>query len=128
MYGNRLANTRAALLAEITRIQYNSSGILEHKSKMDALQIKLIEASHPVPEPLYLNFFVNSLPEEFDAIINTINFDKDMVDKVVSNLCQIETKRGLRTTEGSAFSVTKKKFQKSGPHKELRMVQKGNCR
>ena len=49
-------------------------------------------------------------------ITNTIDFDKDTVDKVVSNLRQIETKRGLgTTTEGSVFSVTKKKFQKSGP-------------
>ena len=116
VYGNRLANTRAALLAEITRVQYDSSGILEHKSKMNALRLKLIEAGHPVPEPLYLNFFINYLPEEFDVVTNTIDFDKDMVDKVVSNLRQIETKRGLcTTTEGSAFAVVKKKFQKSGP-------------
>ena len=116
VYRNRLVNTRAALLAEITHVQYDGSEILEHKSKMDALQIKLIEAGHPVPEPLYLNFFINLLPEEFDAITNTIDFDKDTVDKVVSNLCQIETKRGLHTTEGSASSVMKKKFQKSGPN------------
>lgn len=113
VYGNRLANTRAALLAEITRVQYDGSGILEHKSRMDALRMKLTEAGHPVAEPLYLNFFVNSLPEEFDAITNTINYDTDTVDKVVSNLRQIETKRGLRTaTEGSAFAVTKGKQQK----------------
>ena len=37
VYGNRLANTRAALLTEITHVQYDSSGILECKSKMDAL-------------------------------------------------------------------------------------------
>ena len=85
--------------------------LFRSKSKMDALRLKLIEAGHPVPEPLYLNFFVNSLLEEFDAVTNTIDFNKDMVDKVVSNLHQIETKRGFHTTtEGSAFAVTKKKF------------------
>jgi len=60
---------------------------------MDALQMKLTEAGHPVLESLYLNFFVNSLPEEFDVITNTIDFNKDMVDKVVSNLRQIEMKK-----------------------------------
>lgn len=37
---------------------------------------------------LYLNIFVNSLPEEFqvEAIVNTIDYGTDTVDKVVSNL------------------------------------------
>jgi gag-polypeptide of LTR copia-type/Pol polyprotein, beta-barrel domain len=113
MYGTRLANTRATLLAEITRTQYDGSGILEHKSKMDALRMKLTEAGHITPEPLYLNFFANSLPEEYDAIVNTIDFETDMVDKVVCNLHQIETKRGLDTTEGSVFAMLKKNQPKT---------------
>jgi gag-polypeptide of LTR copia-type/Zinc knuckle len=113
VYGSRLANTKAALLAELSRAQYDGSGILEHKSKMDALRMKLTEAGHHIPESLYLNFFVNSLPEEFDAIVNTIDYNMDTVDKVVSNLRQIETKRGLRTVEGSAFSTLKRKQSKT---------------
>ena len=70
--------------------------------------MKLIEAYCPIPEPLYLNLFINSLPEEFDVLVNTIDYDMDMVNKVVSSL-QIETKRGLYTTEGSAFAMLKKK-------------------
>ena len=62
------------LLAETTHVQYDSKGILEHKSKMDALCMKLMEAGHPVPEPLYLNFFVNFLPTEFDVLVNTIDY------------------------------------------------------
>ena len=116
VYRNRLVNITAALFAEITHVQYDGSGILVHKSKRDALWLKLIEAGHPVLEPLYFNFFVNLPPGEFDVITNTIDFDKDTVDKVVSNLHQIETKRGLHTTtEGSTFAVMKKKFQKYRP-------------
>ena len=70
-----------------------------NKSKMDALCMKLIEAGHPVPEPLYLDLFINSLPEEFDVSVNTIDYDMDMVNKVVSSL-QIETKRGLIPQKG----------------------------
>ena len=48
------------------------------------LYMKLREAGHPVLEPLYLNFFINSLPKEFNVSVNTIDHDMDLVDKVVS--------------------------------------------
>ena len=98
VYGNRLANTRASLLGEITHIQYDVSRIMEHKSRMDSLCLKLIEAGHPILEPLYLSFFVNSLPEEYDAITNTINWDNDMVAELVSNLHQVEIRKGMHST------------------------------
>jgi hypothetical protein len=60
VYGNWLESTRASLLGEITHIQYDSSWIMEHKSRMDSLHLRLIEAGHPVLEPLYLSFFVNT--------------------------------------------------------------------
>jgi hypothetical protein len=110
VYGNCLVNTRASLLGEITHIQYDGSGIMEHKSRMDSLRLRLIEAGHPVLEPLYLSFFVNTLPEEFDAVTNTIDWDHDTVVELVSNLRQVEIRKGLCTaTEGSAFAVAKKK-------------------
>ena len=80
-YGNRLANTQAALLVEISHIQYDGAGILEHKSKMDALCMKLTKAGNPIPDSMYLNFFINLLPEELDT-----------VEEVVSNLRQVEMK------------------------------------
>jgi hypothetical protein len=107
---------RALQLGEITHIQYDSSGIMEHKSRMDSLHLRLIEAGHPLLEPLYLSFFVNTLPEEFDAISNTIDWDNDTVEELVSNFHQVEIRKGLcTTTEGSAFVVaTKKQQQKPG--------------
>jgi gag-polypeptide of LTR copia-type len=89
VYGNRLANARASLLGEITHIQYDGSRIMGHKSRMDSLRLRLIEAGHPVLEPLYLSFFVNTLPGEFDAITNTIDWDNDTVAELVSNLRQV---------------------------------------
>ena len=109
MYGNRLANTRVALLAEITRAHYDGAGILEHKSRMDLLLMKLTEAGNPIPDSLYLNFFVNSLPEEFEALVNTVNYDLDTVEEVVSNIHQMEIKKSLRTEhEGTAFATQKR--------------------
>lgn len=99
VYRKHLADTRVFLLAEIANAQYDGTGILEHKSNMDVLRMKLIEGGYPVPDSLYLDFFVKSLPEEYDMITITINYDTDTVDKVVNNLHQIETRRSLRTGE-----------------------------
>ena len=109
MYGNRLANTRVALLAEITRARYEGAGILEHKSRMDSLHMKLTEAGNPIPNSLYLNFFVNSLPEEFDVLVNMVNYDLDTVEEVVSNIRQMEIKKSLHTEhKGTAFATQKR--------------------
>jgi hypothetical protein len=91
--------------------------------------LRLIEAGHPVLEPLYLSFFVNTLPEEFDVITNTINWDNDMVEELVSNLCQVEIRKGLHTaTEGSAFAVAKKKKkQQQKPGLTLALTSQGAC-
>ena len=83
--GNRLANTGATLLMEISHIWYDGAGILEHKSKMDALHMKLTKAGNPIPNSMYLNFFINSLPEEFNALVS-VNYELDTVEEVVSNL------------------------------------------
>ena len=98
---------------EISHIQYDGAGILKHKSKMDALHMKLTEAGNPIPDSMYLNFFINSLPEELDPLISLVNYELDTVEEVVSNLHQVEMKQGLCTAaEGSAFTVTKAKPQK----------------
>ena len=98
---------------EITHIQYDGVGILEHKSKMDALCMKHTEAGNPIPETMYLNFFIDSLPEEYDPLVSTVNYELDTVEEVVSNLRQVEMKQGFCTAaEGSAFSVTEAKPQK----------------
>ena len=83
---DRLANTWAALLVEIMHIWYDGAGILEHKSKMDVLHMKLTEARNPIPDSMYLNFFINSLPEEYDSLVSTVNYKLDTVEEVVSNL------------------------------------------
>ena len=94
-------------------IRYDGAGILEHKSKIDALHMKLTKAGNPIPDSMYLNFFINSLPEEYDPLVSTVNYKLDTVEEVVSNLSQVEMKQGLHTTaEGSAFAVTKAKPQK----------------
>ena len=86
MYGNRLANTRVNLLARITHACYGGAGILEHKEKMDSLRRKLKEASNFISNSLYLNFFINSLPEEFDVLVNMVNYDLETVEEVLSNI------------------------------------------
>ena len=92
VYGNRLSNTKASLPAEITFACYDSAGILEHKAKMDSLHMKLTKAGNPAPDSLYLNFFFNTLPEEFDTLVNTVNYNLDTAEEVVSNIHQMEIK------------------------------------
>ena len=118
MYGNRLTNTRVALLAEITCACYNGAGILEHKSRMDSLHMKLTEAGNPIPDSLYLNFSINSLPEEFDVLVNMVNYDLDTVEEVVSNIHQMETKKLFLCTEneGTAFATQKRAHVVRTPH------------
>ena len=86
MYGNRLANTRVTLLARITHACYSGAGILEHKAKMDSLRRKLTEAGNFISNSLYLKFFINSLPEEFDMLVNMVNYDLETVEEVLSNI------------------------------------------
>jgi hypothetical protein len=51
---------------------------------------------------MYLRLFVNTLLEEFDVSTNPIDWDHDTVEELVSNLRQVEIRKGLRTaTEGS---------------------------
>ena len=37
---------------------------------MDVLHMKLTEAGNPIPDSMYLNFFIYSLPEEFNVLIS----------------------------------------------------------
>jgi gag-polypeptide of LTR copia-type/Pol polyprotein, beta-barrel domain/Zinc knuckle/GAG-pre-integrase domain len=116
VYGNRLANTRAALLAETTRVHYDGvSGILEHKNRMDTLCMKLTEARHTIPESLYLNFFINSLPEEYDSLVNTVDFELDSVEEVVSKLRQMEIKKSLRTVDTETAFASQKRTPRQRP-------------
>ena len=75
--------------------------------------MKLTKAGNPIPDSMYLNFFINSLPEEYDPLVSAVNYKLDTVEEVMSNLQQVEMKRGLHTAaEGLAFAVTKAKPQK----------------
>ena len=71
---------------KITHIRYDGAGILEHKSKMDVLHMKLTEARNPIPDSMYLNFFINSLPEEYDPLVSTVNYKLDTVVKLLRSL------------------------------------------
>ena len=71
--------------------------------------MKLTEAGNPIPNSLYLNFFVNSLPEEFDVLVNTVNYDLDTVEEVVSNMHQMEIKKSLCTEHKGTAVATQKR-------------------
>ena len=79
--------------------------------------MKLTEAGNPIPDSLYLNFFVNSLPEEFDMLVNMVNYDLDTVEEVVSNIRQMEIKKSLCTEhEGTVFATQKRAHVVRTPH------------
>jgi len=59
IYGSGLA---ALLLSEMAQMKYDGSGIIEFKSRMDAIR---------------LGTFMSSLPEEYDIMSTTINYEED---------------------------------------------------
>ena len=54
--------------------------------------MKLTKAGNSIPDSMYLNFYINSLPKEFDVLISTVNYELHTVKEVVSNLHQVEMK------------------------------------
>ena len=89
--------------------------------------MELTEAGNPIPNSMYLNFFINSLPEELDPLVSSVNYELDTVEEVVSNLLQVEMKQGLCTAaEGSAFTVTKVKPQKGKQYQTPQPPTQGN--
>jgi hypothetical protein len=89
-YGSRLANSQTMLMSELVRMQYDGSGILEFKGRMDTLRLHLIKAGQVISDANYLSLFMGTLPEEFDILSTTVNYDKDTVEDIVNKLCQIE--------------------------------------
>jgi hypothetical protein len=57
---------------------------------MDTLRLHLIEAGQVISDSDFLSLFMGTLPEEFDILSTTINYDLDMVEDVVNRLHQIE--------------------------------------
>ncbi|KAF8514713.1 hypothetical protein BU17DRAFT_94225 [Hysterangium stoloniferum] len=58
-YGTRLANSQAILLSEL-----------------------LLEAGHSITDSDYLSLFMSTLPEDFDIMSTTIDYDKDTVEEI----------------------------------------------
>ena len=82
---------------------------MEHKAKMDSLRRKLTEASKFISNFLYLNFFINSLPKEFDVLVNMFNYDLETVEEVVRNIPYMEIKKSWHTeNEGTVFATQKR--------------------
>jgi hypothetical protein len=106
-YGSRLANSRTMLMSELVRMRYDSSGILEYKARMDTLRLRLIEAGQVISDADYLSLFMGTLPEEYDIMSTTINYDHDTVEDVVNKLRQIEMRKDVRPgfMDGSAFAA-----------------------
>ena len=48
--------------------------------------MKLTKAGNPIPDSMYLNFFINLLLEEFDVLVSAVNYRLDTVEEVVINL------------------------------------------
>jgi hypothetical protein len=106
-YGTRLANNRTTLMSELVRMRYDGSGILEYKSRMDTLRLRLVKAGQVIKDADYLSMFMGMLPEEFDILSTTIDYELDTVEEVVNKLRQIEIRKEIRLSfaDGSAFYV-----------------------
>jgi hypothetical protein len=106
-YGLKLANSRTMLMSELVRMQYDGSGILEYKARMDTLRLCLIEAGQSISDTDYLSLFMGTLPEEYNIMSTTINYDSDTVEDVINRLRQIEIWKDVQPglSEGSVFAA-----------------------
>jgi hypothetical protein len=106
-YSLKLANSRTMLMSELVRMRYDNSGILEYKVKMDTLRLRLIEAGQVISDSDYLSLFIGTLPEEYDIMCTTINYDTNTVEDIVNKLQQIEIWKDVWPgfSEGSAFAA-----------------------
>jgi hypothetical protein len=107
-YGSQLANSHTMLMLELrVQMRYDGSGILEYKAQMDTLQLCLIEAGQVISDVDFLSLFMGTLPEEYDIMSTTINYDRDTVEDIVNRLRQIEIRKEVHPgfSDGSAFAV-----------------------
>jgi hypothetical protein len=86
---------------------YDGTGIIDYKSQMDSIRLKLLEAGHVITDANYLSLFISTLPEDFNIMSMTINYDVDTVEEVVNKLRQVEIRKKICPGygEGSAFHV-----------------------
>jgi hypothetical protein len=74
-------------------MHYDGTGIIKYKSQMDSIRLKLLEAGHVITDANYLSLFMSTLPEDFDIMSMTINYDSDTVEEVVNKLQQVEIRK-----------------------------------
>jgi hypothetical protein len=74
---------------------------------MDTLRLHLIEAGQFISDTDYLSLFMGTLPEEYDIMSTTINYDTDTVEDVVNKLHQIEIWKEVQPgfSYGAAFAA-----------------------
>jgi hypothetical protein len=82
--GMRLVNSRATLMSELVRMQYDETGVIDYKAR-NLIKLKLLEASHQ-----RYGLFMGTLPEEFDVVSRAINYNVDTIEDVIDKLRQIE--------------------------------------
>jgi hypothetical protein len=74
---------------------------------MDTLRLHLIEAGQAISDTDYLSLFMGTLPEEYDIMSTTINYNSNTVEDVINRLDQIEIQKDIQPglLEGSAFAA-----------------------
>jgi hypothetical protein len=104
-YGSRLANNRTTLMSELVKMRYDGSGILEFKGRMDTLRLRLIEAGQTISDSDFLSMFMGTLPEEFDVLATTIDYNRNTVEDIVNRLRQSEIRKEVQPgfSDRSAF-------------------------
>jgi hypothetical protein len=79
--------------------------------------LKLIEAGATIADSLYLNFCINSFSEEYNSLVNMVDFEVDTVEEVVGKLCQMEIKKSLCTVDNGVVFLLQRKPQGSRPQR-----------
>jgi hypothetical protein len=82
---------------------------------MDILCLKPIEVGTTITDSLYHNFFVNSLPQQYNSLVTAVDFEVDIVEGVVGKLCQIEIKKSLHMVDHGAACSLQKSPKGQGP-------------
>ena len=105
-YGSQQSGIQSVINAELTLAKWDSTKpINDHRDHMKTLRTRLSDAGLAISNLQFYNYFVNSLPAEYDMIIAVHNPAPDYsVDTLCERFRAIELRKGLRTTKNGGAS------------------------
>ena len=100
-YGSQQSGIQSVVNAELTLAKWDADKpINDHRDHMKTLRTRLADAGLGISNLQFYNYFVNSLPAEFDMVVAVHNPAPDYsVDTLCERFRAIELRKGLRSAK-----------------------------